>query len=537
MALVDNLLLQKAAGTSPSIYQQKHVNIRVPSWQEQLPVGYIGYFNTDGSLGSYARNFSNVLHDYSQDTDFVSLDLIDNALTATCKGTCFTKVPGFGFTINCTAPAVSDRYLVTKDIAKNYTLYSSGTSGLSGNMTFPLADGNSSIFPPPLVDFFSYEDIAGSDGSTSTTSGIRFTVSWAELSATNGNSSDFNTDKCTLAAMSKTCTLRPALLEYPVEITNIDDYSTSVKSKSTNGIRVTPDYVNPNSAINDTLLVVDPNAVIDPFQGGQVASWNIKVLKTFEADPQFDMNIRGWSQIISGMFSGSVQLGYLDTNSSVNGFFAHSFGSTSSNAIGNWWTPYYDFRTNTESCMMNTTDPSEYIMEQLNHITFRTGIYAAQQKWHDTMYDSYYEAYQPALKDFIQNQTRTLPYISNSIAAQFSPTLQYNTNKPFMYGAIFTMLFCILCVLPSYWGFWELGRKVTLGPMEIASAFQAPVLDHPTVSRTGGEVEILLKEVGERRVRYGEVEGSGRLAVAEPAEVKKLTVPSAHWRPGRNSKS
>jgi hypothetical protein len=248
------------------------------------------------------------------------------------------------------------------------------------------------------------------------------------------------------------------------------------------------------------------------------------------------MNIRGWTQMISGMFSGDVQLGYLDGTSAVSGFFAHGFGATSGNAIGNWWTPFYDYRMNTESCIMNTTDPSVYIMEQVNHITFRTSVYAGAQKWLETMYNSS-GMVEPLLDNFLKTPNATLPFVSNSIAAQFSATLQYNTSRPFMYGAIFTMFFCVLCVLPSYWGFWELGRKVTLGPMEIASAFQAPVLDHPTVSRTGGEVDILLKEVGARRVRYGEVEGSGRLAVAEPAEVKKLTVPSAHWRPGRHSQS
>ena len=82
-------------------------------------------------------------------------------------------------------------------------------------------------------------------------------------------------------------------------------------------------------------------------------------------------------------------------------------------------------------------------------------------------------------------------------------------------GVIF---FCVLCVLPSYWGFWQLGRKVTLGPIEVAGAFQAPVMDHP-VTATHGEVDQFVKEIGSRRVRYGQVEGQQRLAVAPPAEV------------------
>jgi hypothetical protein len=64
--------------------------------------------------------------------------------------------------------------------------------------------------------------------------------------------------------------------------------------------------------------------------------------------------------------------------------------------------------------------------------------------------------------------------------------------------------------------------------MEIASAFQAPVLDHPDVATRGGEVGILLQEVGGRQVRYGEVQGSGRLGVAQPQQVNELTLPSAH---------
>jgi hypothetical protein len=77
MALVDNLLLQKAAGTSPSFYPQNHISVRVPTWQEQLPADYVGYFDEDRSLGSYTRDFSNVFHDYATGTDFIDSYNID----------------------------------------------------------------------------------------------------------------------------------------------------------------------------------------------------------------------------------------------------------------------------------------------------------------------------------------------------------------------------------------------------------------------------------------------------------------------------
>ena len=98
------------------------------------------------------------------------------------------------------------------------------------------------------------------------------------------------------------------------------------------------------------------------------------------------------------------------------------------------------------------------------------------------------------------------------------PSLYYITHWSWGIAAMCTIFVCFLCVLPSYWGFWQLGRKVTLGPIEVAGAFQAPVMDHPTVA-THGEVDEFVKEIGQRKVRYGQVEGQQRLAVAPPTEV------------------
>jgi hypothetical protein len=98
---------------------------------------------------------------------------------------------------------------------------------------------------------------------------------------------------------------------------------------------------------------------------------------------------------------------------------------------------------------------------------------------------------------------------------------KYESHYEYMIGALATMFFCILCVLPSYWGFWQLGRKVTLGPIEIASALGAPVLQQPHTR--AGDVDILLKEVGGREVRYGEVDETGRLGLADAHSVRHLS--------------
>jgi hypothetical protein len=158
-----------------------------------------------------------------------------------------------------------------------------------------------------------------------------------------------------------------------------------------------------------------------------------------------------------------------------------------------------------ENCQLDVVDPMNYIISHINSLMLRSSISAAVEPADAT------------------NEAKIRPGAlqDNIPAIQVIDTIEYQSHEAFMYAAIALMLACILCVLPSYWRFWELGRKVTLGPIEISSAFQAPVLSHPGLA-SGGEVDILLKEVGNRRIRYGEVQGQGRLGMAEPEGVIKL---------------
>lgn len=101
----------------------------------------------------------------------------------------------------------------------------------------------------------------------------------------------------------------------------------------------------------------------------------------------------------------------------------------------------------------------------------------------------------------------------------------YKTNFAFMYGALASMLVCVICVLPVYYGYWQLGRPVTLGPFEIAAAFRAPDLHHPK----NAPIETVIKDLGNRKVKFGEVMDGhdiGKIGVAEADKVASL--PGAH---------
>jgi hypothetical protein len=107
----------------------------------------------------------------------------------------------------------------------------------------------------------------------------------------------------------------------------------------------------------------------------------------------------------------------------------------------------------------------------------------------------------------------------NITVSEVSLGVHYRTNYGFMAAALACMVLCTLIVLPSYWGFWELGRQVSLAPVEIASAFMAPVLENPHAGR--GVVADLLKEVGHRKVMFGELT-EGRMAVEEIGKVRRV---------------
>lgn len=207
-------------------------------------------------------------------------------------------------------------------------------------------------------------------------------------------------------------------------------------------------------------------------------------------------NMMAIQNVVNGMFGETqVPLTYQPG-------LGYTIGANSVSAMQSWWIQVKSEWQTTESCQVEVVDPMHYIIQQINSLMLRASIHAAVDPL---------------------NKTRLVPGAlqDNIPAIQIIDTIRYQSNDPFMYAAIALMLTCVLCVLPSYWRFWELGRKVTLGTIEISSAFQAPVLAHPGLA-SGGEVDILLKEVGNRKIRYGEVQGEGRLGMAEPGSVIKL---------------
>lgn len=79
----------------------------------------------------------------------------------------------------------------------------------------------------------------------------------------------------------------------------------------------------------------------------------------------------------------------------------------------------------------------------------------------------------------------------------------YKTNNALVaIGVLFSMA-GVIAILPLYAGFWELGRKFSMDPLEIARAFGAPLLEGVDGNATSGVVAL---ERGGMSVRYGAIE-------------------------------
>ncbi|USW58217.1 hypothetical protein Slin15195_G115360 [Septoria linicola] len=103
-------------------------------------------------------------------------------------------------------------------------------------------------------------------------------------------------------------------------------------------------------------------------------------------------------------------------------------------------------------------------------------------------------------------------------ATIYTESIHYKTRYEYMFGAMASTIFCIICVLPVYWRFWHLGRKVALSPFEIAHAFRSPM----TARAENGDIEQVMQRCGQQQVVYGHIvsgDARGVFGIAEPEYV------------------
>ncbi|KAK7185151.1 hypothetical protein DPSP01_000732 [Paraphaeosphaeria sporulosa] len=87
-------------------------------------------------------------------------------------------------------------------------------------------------------------------------------------------------------------------------------------------------------------------------------------------------------------------------------------------------------------------------------------------------------------------------------------------------GVVFSLI-GVVAVVPLYYGFWEMGRKVSLNPLEIARAFGAPFMEGLDGNTTPDMISV---ERGGMGVKYGALDRYGEQKKLRVEESGKVTV-------------
>lgn len=122
-------------------------------------------------------------------------------------------------------------------------------------------------------------------------------------------------------------------------------------------------------------------------------------------------------------------------------------------------------------------DPTDDLIQAVRSLMFRTAVSACQP---------------PDIQHVISQDTGSHPV--------------YKTNYTYLWLGCLVTALGWLATVPIFNKWWHVGRHVTMSPIEIARAFQAPMLQSSDPNARVGD---LLKEVGMRSVRYGAVAKSG----------------------------
>ena len=85
-------------------------------------------------------------------------------------------------------------------------------------------------------------------------------------------------------------------------------------------------------------------------------------------------------------------------------------------------------------------------------------------------------------------------------SANYDLNTVFVSEYRFLWAAVALYVAAFFVATLPLWAFWELGRTVTMSPVEMAHAFDAPIFRKEGTNLTAEE---LIDSVGKRRVQYG----------------------------------
>jgi len=136
-------------------------------------------------------------------------------------------------------------------------------------------------------------------------------------------------------------------------------------------------------------------------------------------------------------------------------------------------------------------DPTQYVLDQIRQLAFRTAVAAGNMTDMQTLF------FNSSLIDSgisnIRNWTQQVSVTQDQIL------VVYTISFPYLICAIIASLLAVAGVAPLYWRAWGLSRPYSFNPLEVANAFDAPLLAGLKIYGNGKDVA---QQAGQIRVRY-----------------------------------
>ncbi|KAG9196183.1 hypothetical protein G6011_01304 [Alternaria panax] len=284
---------------------------------------------------------------------------------------------------------------------------------------------------------------------------------------------------CPGTMTTRKCEVKPAIVQYPVTIMFFNDTRTWEVGTNLHNITQTDDL--------QVLDIVNVKEEIETSSTVGALTYIMNSLYKSSANLTYNNHYETWDIVARG-------------TSAQTTFFADS-----REPENRCW---YDIGN------PDKDDPVVEILRKLNTLSFVAALYIRGAPTTDK---------DPHARLGMANQT-----IDTSVTGIVE---EYKTSYAYVAGALAATFVTVMLVLPVYWGFWQLGRKVTLGPLEISQAFGAPIIAPDKTKAYHGDFDQVLEDVGKRRVQYGQLKNAppGQMGLAEPERVVVPKV-SHRWR-------
>lgn len=292
----------------------------------------------------------------------------------------------------------------------------------------------------------------------------------------------------------RSCDIRPALVEYPIIVMTPSEEELKGGNIVTHIKFFSDDKVWPISAPLNNTEQID----------------GLKVMKYVDLVERFNetSTVGALTFVLNNLYGSSANLTY-DNNwdivargsSAQTTFFAESDKEDNDRC-------YYDIDKSGKD------DPAVELLRKVNTLSFVTGLYLNAAP----------------ITELKNRKAANMP--SQDFRASVTGIVEeYRTSFEYVGGALAATFITVIFVLPVYWGFWQLGRKVTLSPLEITNAFGAPITRPDHQKGYHADFDQVLEDIGHRRVQYGQMVDAppGQMGIAEPTKVAKPSA-SRTWR-------